>query len=58
MENIDDLCKMDFDFDSDNDELSYTREGAHSINRIVHYKDKTGEKLEETLLKQIPSKKI
>ncbi|AWI06525.1 L-aspartate oxidase [Clostridium drakei] len=57
MENIDDLCKMDFDFDSDNDELSYTREGAHSINRIVHYKDKTGEKLEETLLKQIPSKK-
>lgn len=57
MENIDDLCKMDFDFDRDNDELSYTREGAHSINRIVHYKDKTGKKLEETLLKQIPSRK-
>ncbi|NMM64721.1 L-aspartate oxidase [Clostridium sp. P21] len=57
IENIDTLCKMGFDFDRTNDGLSYTREGAHSINRIVHYKDKTGKELEETLLKQVSSKK-
>jgi L-aspartate oxidase len=57
IENINALCKMGFDFDRDENGLCYTREGAHSINRIVHYKDKTGKKLEETLLKEIPSKK-
>ncbi len=57
IENINTLCKMGCDFDRDENGLCYTREGAHSINRIVHYKDKTGKKLEETLLKELPSKK-
>lgn len=57
MENIDHLCKIGFDFDRDENGLSYTREGAHSINRIVHYKDKTGKKLEEVLLKEVKNYK-
>lgn len=57
MENIDTLCKIGFNFDSDENDLDYTREGAHSINRIVHYKDKTGERLEQVLLKEVLNKK-
>ncbi len=30
--------------------LSYTREGAHSVNRIVHCKDQTGKAVAETLI--------
>ena len=51
--NIDELIKYGVEFDRNDGELQYTREGAHSINRIVHCKDQTGQKVTETLLKEI-----
>lgn len=57
IENINTLIEFGVDFDINNNELSFTREGAHTINRIVHYKDKTGHRVEEILLNNIKSKK-
>ena len=45
--------KLDLDEDGNWD---YTREGAHSVNRIVHTNDHTGEDVEKTLIKNILSK--
>lgn len=42
---IRDVMKNGVVFDHDNEHLSFTREGGHSKNRIVHVKDKTGEYL-------------
>lgn len=36
-----------------NGQLSYTKEGAHSINRIVHVKDETGKFLWDTLITEV-----
>lgn len=55
--NINTLIELGVDFDRTEGELNFTREGAHSINRIVHYKDKTGQRIEEVLLNSIKSKK-
>lgn len=57
IENINALIKLGVDFDRTEDELNFTREGAHSINRIVHYKDKTGNRVEEVLLNNVKNKK-
>jgi Aspartate oxidase len=56
IENINNLSNMGVDFDKDREGLNYTREAAHSINRIVHYKDITGKRLEEVLLSKVKSK--
>lgn len=56
IENINNLTNIGVDFDRDKEGLSYTREAAHSINRIVHYKDITGKRLEEVLLNNVRSK--
>jgi len=56
IENINNLTNMGVDFDKDREGLSYTREAAHSINRIVHYKDITGKRVEEVLLSKVKSK--
>lgn len=48
-----DLINLGVDFDIDNNNLKYTKEGAHSINRIVHIKDKTGEGVEDTLINRV-----
>lgn len=56
IENVNNLCKLGVDFDKDKEGLRYTREGAHSINRIVHYKDITGKRVEEVLLDNVKSK--
>lgn len=56
IENINNLTNMGVDFDKDKEGLSYTREAAHSINRIVHCKDTTGKRLEEVLLSNVKSK--
>jgi L-aspartate oxidase len=56
IENIVTLSNIGVNFDNDREGLSYTREGAHSINRIVHYKDSTGKKVEEILLNNVKSK--
>lgn len=53
IENINALIELGVDFDRSGDELNYTREGAHTINRIVHYKDKTGNRVEEVLLNNV-----
>lgn len=56
IENINNLTSIGVDFDKDKGGLCYTREAAHSINRIVHYKDITGKRLEEVLLNRAKSK--
>ena len=38
---------------NDDGEIDYTKEGAHTISRIVHSKDHTGENVEKTLIKNI-----
>ena len=53
IQNINQIISYGMNFDKVNDEISYTREGAHSINRIVHSKDKTGQELFNTLLKEV-----
>jgi L-aspartate oxidase len=52
IENINDLINFGLELDKSDSELSYTREGAHSINRIVHSKDQTGKAVAETLIKE------
>lgn len=48
--NIDCLCKFGVNFDkSAPDKLSLTREGAHSMNRIIHAGDTTGKEVLEKL---------
>ncbi|MGL5507817.1 MAG: FAD-dependent oxidoreductase, partial [Paraclostridium sp.] len=43
IDNINELINIGVNFDRENGNIKYTKEGAHSINRIVHVKDKTGE---------------
>lgn len=50
MGNIDNLISFGINLDRSGDELQYTREAAHSINRIVHSKDYTGRSVAETLI--------
>lgn len=56
-ENIEALRKFGVDFDMDEDGYNYTREGAHSVNRIVHCKDRTGKEVEEVLLREAKKRK-
>lgn len=45
------LIKLGVKFDtSENGDFDYTREGAHSENRILHHKDETGKEITATLL--------
>lgn len=50
---INELTKMGMPFDMQDGKLLYTREGAHSKNRIVYAKDETGKHLVETLIAQV-----
>lgn len=47
---IDDLIRLGVAFDRKDGCLCYTREGAHSANRILHHKDETGKEITKTLL--------
>ena len=49
---IDDLIGYGVDFEKENGQLIYTREGAHSKPRILFHKDITGKEITEKLLKQ------
>jgi L-aspartate oxidase len=49
-ENIKKLCKLGVNFDKSGHELSLTREGAHSVNRIIHSGDTTGKEVCDTLI--------
>lgn len=54
--NIDLLYKYGVNFDMNGDKFSYTREGAHSKNRIVHCKDSTGKEVADKLIQRIYEK--
>jgi L-aspartate oxidase len=54
---INKLEQLEVPFNRDKDgELIYTREGAHSVNRIVHCDDNTGEQLHKVLSKKVKEK--
>ena len=53
-ENIANLCLYGVNFDRDSHRrLSRTREGAHSINRIIHTGDATGKEVCDTLVSAV-----
>lgn len=49
-QNIMKLCSLGVNFDRINEKLSLTREGAHSVNRIIHAGDTTGKEVCDTLI--------
>lgn len=55
--NIDNLIRLGCNFENDENGLIFTREGAHSVNRIVYHKDITGKHVEEVLLKIVKKRK-
>ena len=50
---IQSLIQLGVEFDQVNGELSYTREGAHRINRILHHKDITGQEITSKLIEAV-----
>ncbi len=56
--NIDCLCKFGVNFDMKNPkEMSLTREGAHSKNRIIHAGDTTGKEVCDKLISGVRKRK-
>lgn len=51
-ENIINLCNMGVNFDKSGQQLSLTREGAHSVNRIIHSGDTTGKEVCDKLIEE------
>jgi L-aspartate oxidase len=52
IERVEDLISLGFQFDKINGELAFTKEGAHSRNRIIHSGgDATGKELETALIR-------
>ena len=51
---VDDLISLGADFQRESDgSLAYTREGAHSANRIIFHKDVTGKEITSHLLEKV-----
>lgn len=57
IENISNLSNLGVKFDIKNNTFDYTREGAHSVNRIVHSSDKTGKAVFDALFFNVLNKK-
>ncbi|MBU3181148.1 L-aspartate oxidase [Clostridium psychrophilum] len=57
IDNINEVIDFGAKFDKEDGNFKYTKEGAHSINRIVHNKDETGKELFLSLLKALKNKK-
>ncbi len=55
--NIEKLVSFGVDFDKRGKGYDYTREGAHSVKRILHCEDKTGEKVFQRLLSKVRERK-
>lgn len=56
--NINSLIDLGVEFDRNEDKLlDFTKEGAHSINRILHTKDNTGENLAKVLISRVKERK-
>lgn len=53
---IADLINLGVEFDTDENGLKYTREGAHSEFRIVHHKDITGKEIIDKLAAKVLEK--
>jgi len=54
MDNIKSLIEMGLKLDRNEDKsLDFTKEGAHTINRIVHTKDNTGESTAKILIEKV-----
>ncbi len=53
---INELIALGVDFDKENGELAYTKEAAHSTNRILHHKDITGREITSKLLAAVKQK--
>jgi L-aspartate oxidase len=51
-ESIADLMRYGVEFSTDGPKLSLAREGGHSKNRIVHYRDLTGQEIQRILLER------
>lgn len=54
---IKDLISLGVEFEQENGELLYTKEGAHSASRILYHKDITGKEITKKLLAQVKKKK-
>lgn len=54
---VQELIDWGTQFDKDNDESKYdlAREGGHSENRILHYRDLTGAEIERALIEKVKS---
>ena len=50
---IQDLIKYNVEFENNNGELVYTKEGAHSNPRILFHEDLTGKEITSKLLKEV-----
>lgn len=57
MKNIESMIKLGLDLDKHDGKIAFTREGAHSINRIVYSKDTTGKAVFETLISEVKNRK-
>lgn len=55
-EMINELIDYDVDFDTKDGELLYTKEAAHSTNRILHHADVTGKEITSKLLEAAKQK--
>ncbi len=53
---INDLVAYDVDFEKENGDFDYTREGAHSKERILYHEDETGKEITSKLLKEVKSR--
>lgn len=54
---INDLISYGVDFTKKDGELIYTREGAHSVPRILYHKDITGKEITSKLIEQVRRRK-
>jgi len=57
IDNIKSVVELGANFDKEKGAFKYTKEGAHSISRIVHSKDETGKELFLSLLEVLKDKK-
>ncbi len=56
-DNIRNLCSLGVNFDKSGKHLSLTREGAHSVNRIIHSGDTTGKEVCDKLIEEAQKRK-
>lgn len=51
------LISFGINFDKENNQYHYTKEGGHSCSRILHIKDETGKAIIDSLIKEISKRK-